>query len=38
MRLGEASGGGVASPIIKAALVTHNNMSTFSEAGVSKKI
>ena len=38
MRLGEASGGAVASLIIKAALVTHNNMSTFSEAGVSKKI
>lgn len=37
MRLGEASGGAVASLIIKAALVTHNNMATFSEAGVSKK-
>ncbi len=38
MRLGEASGAAVAALIIKAALVTHNNMSTFSEAGVSKKI
>ena len=37
MRLGEASGGGVASLIIKAAVVTHNKMATFSEAGVSKK-
>ncbi len=37
MRLGEASGGAVASLIIKAALVTHNKMATFSEAGVSKK-
>jgi len=38
MRLGEASGGGVASLIIKAAVVTHNKMATFSEAGVSEKI
>ena len=37
MRLGEASGGAVASLIIRAALVTHNKMATFSEAGVSKK-
>ena len=37
MRLGEASGGAVASLIIKAALVTHNNMATFSEAGISEK-
>tara|TARA_X000000950_G_scaffold284317_1_gene387157 strand:- start:1628 stop:2644 length:1017 start_codon:yes stop_codon:yes gene_type:complete len=37
MRLGEASGGAVASLIIKAALVTHNKMTTFSEAGVTKK-
>ena len=37
MRLGEASGGAVASLIIKAAVVTHNKMATFSEAGVSKK-
>ena len=38
MRLGEASGGvTVASLIIKAAIVTHNKMATFSEAGISKK-
>ena len=37
MRLGEATGGAVASLIIKAALVTHNKMTTFSEAGVTKK-
>lgn len=38
MRLGEGSGGAVAALIIKAALVTHNQMATFSEADVSKKI
>ena len=38
MKLGEASGGAVAALIIKAALVTHNKMATFSQAGVSKKI
>ena len=38
MRLGEGSGAVVASLIIKAALTTHNEMSTFSEAGISKKI
>ena len=38
MKLGEASGGAVASLIIRAALVTHNKMATFTEAGVSKKI
>ena len=37
MRLGEGSGGAVAALIIRAALVTHNKMATFSEAGVSKK-
>ena len=37
MKLGEGSGGAVASLIIKAALTTHNKMATFSEAGVSKK-
>ena len=37
MKLGEASGGAVAALIVKAALVTHNKMATFSEAGVSKK-
>ena len=38
MRLGEGSGAVVASLIIRAALTTHNKMSTFSEAGISKKI
>ena len=38
MKLGEASGGAVAALIIRAALVTHNKMATFTEAGVSKKI
>ena len=38
MKLGEASGGAVAALIIKAALVTHNKMATFSQASVSKKI
>ena len=38
MRLGEGSGAVVASLIIRAALTTHNEMSTFSEAGISKKI
>ena len=38
MKLGEASGGAVAALIIRAALVTHNKMATFSQAGVSKKI
>ncbi len=38
LRLGEGSGGVIAALIIKAALVTHNKMSTFSEAGVSQKI
>tara|TARA_B100000963_G_scaffold354442_1_gene370984 strand:+ start:416 stop:1432 length:1017 start_codon:yes stop_codon:yes gene_type:complete len=37
MRLGEGSGGAIAALIIKAAIVTHNEMATFSEAGVSKK-
>ena len=38
MRLGEGSGAVVAALVIKAALVTHNKMATFSEAGISKKI
>ncbi len=38
MRLGEASGGAVAALIIRAALVTHNQMATFSEAEISKRI
>ena len=37
LRLGEGSGAAIASLIIKSALVTHNGMSTFSEAGVSEK-
>jgi nicotinate-nucleotide--dimethylbenzimidazole phosphoribosyltransferase len=36
MRLGEASGGAVATLIIRAALATHNGMATFAEAGVSE--
>ena len=38
MRLGEGSGGAVASLVLQASLVTHNKMATFSEAGVSSKI
>ena len=38
LRLGEGSGGVVAALIIKSAHVTHNKMSTFSEAQVSKKV
>ncbi len=38
LRLGEGSGGAVAALIIKSALVTHNGMSTFSDAGVSEKV
>ena len=37
LRLGEGSGAAVSSLIIKAALATHNGMSTFAEAGVSGK-
>ena len=37
LRLGEGSGAAIASLIIKSAIATHNGMSTFSEAGVSKK-
>ncbi len=37
MRLGEASGAAVACAIIKAALITHNNMATFAEAQVATK-
>ena len=36
MRLGEASGGAVATLIVRAALATHNGMATFAEAGVSE--
>ena len=37
LRLGEGSGAAVSFLIIKAALATHNGMSTFAEAGVSRK-
>ena len=36
MRLGEASGGALATLIVRAALATHNGMATFAEAGVSE--
>jgi nicotinate-nucleotide--dimethylbenzimidazole phosphoribosyltransferase len=35
MRLGEASGAGVAIPLLRAALACHAGMATFAEAGVS---
>ena len=35
MRLGEASGAATVVPLIRQALVLHNNMATFAEAGVS---
>jgi nicotinate-nucleotide--dimethylbenzimidazole phosphoribosyltransferase len=35
MRLGEASGAGVAIALLRAALACHNGMATFAEAGVS---
>jgi nicotinate-nucleotide--dimethylbenzimidazole phosphoribosyltransferase len=35
MRLGEASGGAVATLLVRAALATHNGMASFAEAGVS---
>ena len=35
LRLGEASGGALAIPILKAALECHSGMATFAEAGVS---
>ena len=38
LRLGEGSGAAIASLILKAALATHNGMSTFDNAKVSKKI
>lgn len=37
MRLGEASGAALAVGIVRAAAVTHAEMSTFAEAGVSEK-
>lgn len=36
LRLGEGSGAALALPIIDAALITHNRMATFDEAGVSE--
>ncbi len=36
MRLGEGSGAAVAVPLLNAALVLHNKMATFSQAGVSE--
>jgi nicotinate-nucleotide--dimethylbenzimidazole phosphoribosyltransferase len=38
MRLGEGSGAGVAVPVLRLACALHNDMATFSEAGVSEKI
>ena len=38
LRLGEGSGAAIALHILKAALATHNGMSTFDNAKVSKKI
>ena len=35
MRLGEASGAGVAILLLRAALACHNGMATFAQAGVS---
>jgi nicotinate-nucleotide--dimethylbenzimidazole phosphoribosyltransferase len=37
MRLGEASGAGVAILLLRAALACHAGMATFTEAGVSNK-
>ena len=37
LRLGEGSGAAIASLILKSALVTHNGMSTFSDANVTNK-
>jgi nicotinate-nucleotide--dimethylbenzimidazole phosphoribosyltransferase len=37
MRLGEASGAALAAGLVKAAVNCHNNMATFSSAGVSDK-
>ncbi|MDH5445351.1 MAG: nicotinate-nucleotide--dimethylbenzimidazole phosphoribosyltransferase [Gammaproteobacteria bacterium] len=38
MRLGEGSGAAVAVPILRMAVVTHTQMASFAEAGVSEKI
>ena len=37
MRLGEASGGAVALPLIQSALTLHSQMATFDQANVSNK-
>ena len=37
LRLGEGSGAAIASLILKSAIVTHNGMSTFSDAHVTNK-
>ncbi len=37
MRLGEGSGAAMAVPIIQNAILLHNNMATFSDAGVTNK-
>jgi nicotinate-nucleotide--dimethylbenzimidazole phosphoribosyltransferase len=37
MRLGEASGAGVAILLLRAAVACHNGMATFSQAGVSDR-
>jgi len=37
MRLGEGSGAAVAIGVLKAAVVCHNGMATFAEAGVAGK-
>ena len=37
MRLGEGSGAAIAVPIIQQALLLHNNMASFADAGVSEK-
>lgn len=37
MRLGEASGGATAIPILRAAVACHSGMATFAEAGVATK-
>ena len=38
LRLGEGSGGAIATLILKAALATHNGMATFKDAKVTNKI
>ena len=38
LRLGEGSGAAIASLILRAALATHNGMSTFTDAKINPKI